>query len=159
MKKTTASAISTVGLQDSVALAADIAAGADVNVSDRDGRTPLHAAALEGIEDATAMLLAAGADPNSRDDGGRTALHFAAAEYHLGVAEQLLNAGAIVDASDEHGNTPLFRATFESRGRGGMISLLLRHGADRDHVNRRGVSPRELAFTISNFDVKQWFGE
>ena len=74
----------------------------------------------------------------------------------LDVAKLLISGGALVDSADGHGNTPLFKAVFESRGRGEMIQLLLRQGADRNRVNKHGVSPRTLAATIANFDVKKW---
>ena len=89
-------------------------------------------ATIQGDADAVASLLAAGADPNSR-------------------------AGALVDVADEHGNTPLFRAVFESKGRGEMVKLLLSRGAGPDLCNAHGVSPRIVADTIANFDVKQFF--
>jgi uncharacterized protein len=142
--------------RDSTAIRDAIAAGADVNEVDRDGRTALHHAAINGDISAVALLMEAGAQPNIRDSAGWTALHFAAAEYHMPVAEALLRAGAVVDAEDGHGNTPLFRAVFESRGRGEMIRLLRAHGADAAHVNRHGVSPAGLAATIANYDVGKW---
>ena len=38
-----------------------------------------------------------------------------------------------------------------------MIEFLLRAGADRDRKNNHGTSPADLAATIANYDVKQWF--
>jgi ankyrin repeat protein len=69
----------------------------------------------------------------------------------------LINSGAKVDAADKYGNTPLGRATFNSRGRGEVIRILLDHGANRDLPNKSGVSPVKLANTIGNYDVKQFF--
>ena len=69
----------------------------------------------------------------------------------------LLDASARVDATDSHGNTPLFRATFESRGNGDMIELLRTRGADPRVSNQSGVTPVELARTIANFDVAQFY--
>jgi uncharacterized protein len=63
----------------------------------------------------------------------------------------------LVDSEDIHGNTPLWRAVFNSRGRGDLIELLLSSGADRGHRNKRGKTPLDLANTIANYDVAQFF--
>ena len=62
----------------------------------------------------------------------------------------LLKAGAKVDVQDNNGNTPLGRAVFDARGRTGMVKLLLKHGADRHHKNKHGVSPSELVKTFGD---------
>lgn len=128
-----------------------------VDVRDRDGRTPLHQAATDGDMAIAGALIAAGADLVAADKHGWTPLHFAAQEWHLDVARMMIAGGAAVDPVDEHGNTPLWRAAFSSRGRGEMIELLLASGADRHRKNVHGVSPLELARTIANYDVAQWF--
>jgi uncharacterized protein len=128
-----------------------------VSERDRDGRTALHVAALRGDIGRVSELLASGADLDAADTQGRTPLHLAAQEWQVDVAELLCDAGAAVDSTDAFGNTPLWRATFESRGRGEMIRLLLDHGADADRANGSGVSPRQLAETIANYDVRQFF--
>jgi ankyrin repeat protein len=69
----------------------------------------------------------------------------------------LIDAGAIVDLQDNNGNTPLGTATFESRGRGEMISILLRAGADRNCPNAHGQTPLKLAKLIANYDVAKFF--
>ena len=80
-------------------------------------------------------------------------VHFAAQEGHTEVARVLLRGGAAVDARDSFGNTPLWRAVFESRGRGDTIKVLLAAGANPDLPNESGVSPRQLAERIANLDV------
>ena len=133
-----------------------IADGDDLEKADRDGRTALHHAAIDGDRDAVAALLQAGAIVRTSDRSKWTPLHCAAAEHHLGVAEMLISAGADVEAEDVFGNTPLWRAVFVSRGRGEMIQLLRKYGADILHSNRSGVSPLSLATTIANYDVARW---
>jgi ankyrin repeat protein len=50
-----------------------LAAGADPNVSDNQGSTPLMRAALAAGPEAVALLLKAGANPAAKDAAGRTA--------------------------------------------------------------------------------------
>jgi ankyrin repeat protein len=126
---------------------------------DRAGRTPLHYAALDGSGAEVRRLLEEGADPSAPDDDGRTPLHFAAQGWHVETAEALLSAGAQVDPKDSRGNTPLGDATYQSQARGEMIALLRARGADPNAKNKHGVSPLELARTIANYDVAQYFAD
>jgi ankyrin repeat protein len=104
-------------------------------------------------------LLPKGPALDQSDCNGWSALHFAAQAHAVEMAALLLAAGATVDVPDAYGNTPLWRAAFESRGRGEMLQLLLANGANPDRANDSGMSPRQLAETIANFDVKQLFRE
>ncbi|RMA63037.1 ankyrin repeat protein [Acidovorax sp. 100] len=124
---------------------------------DRMGRTELHYAALEADLLKVKQLLLADADPNASDDNGLTPLHFAAQSNSYAVSEALILAGASVDSFDANGNTPLSDAVFHSDGSGDLIKLLLRSGADRNKENNYGISPLELAQSIGNFDLAQFF--
>jgi ankyrin repeat protein len=123
------------------------------------GRTPLHYAALANDAAAVSRLLSEGADPNVPDQLGFTALHFAAQQEAVAAAGALLAAGAEVDAINSYGNTPLSTAVFHSRGRGELIRLLRRHGADPWHPNNTGQTPAGTARMIANYDVAQFFAD
>lgn len=124
---------------------------------DEDGRTPLIHSAIDGRAEIAQALIEAGADVDAKDSLGNSALHYAAQEHQHRIASMLLQAGAQVDSEDIHGNTPLWRAVFNSKGNGDLIRLLLSFGADRWHRNKRGKSPLDLANTIANYDVTQFF--
>lgn len=130
----------------------------DPNERDSDGRTPLIHAVIDNKLDIAKLLLESGANANIQDLLGNTALHYAAQSYHVDMAILLLRYKATVDLTDNYGNTPLWRAVFYSRGRGDMIAVLLKAGADRNHQNKNGKSPLELAKNIANYNVAQYFG-
>ena len=138
-------------------LKAGLTQGSDPNQVDSDGRTPLIQAAIENRLELAKLLLEAGANVNAQDRLGNSALHFAAQEYHCEMARLLLDSGASVDVQDKHGNTSLWRAVFNSRGRGDVICMLLKAGADKSHRNKTGKTPFELAKTIANYNIIQFF--
>ncbi len=85
--------------------------GADPDIADAHGLTPLHQAAYWGEGEITALLLKAGAQVNAENNGkGWTPLHSAAVSGGMrsrqDVIELLLEAGAKQDAKDKHGWTP-----------------------------------------------------
>jgi ankyrin repeat protein len=132
--------------------------GVDVNEKDRDGRTALILASMSGKLDFVDALLSKGAQVNLADTlGGHTALHFAVQSGQIEIVKRLISGGVEIDPVDNFGNTPLARAVFESRGKGEVIHLLLAAGADRNHKNKSGVSPLDLAKKIANFNVAQFF--
>jgi ankyrin repeat protein len=124
---------------------------------DEYGRTPLHQAAAEGNASRTRELLKARADPNTQDDNGWTPLHFAAQAESAAVAELLIAAGGNLEIRDSFGNTVLWRAVFNYRGNGQVITLLRSSRADPCASNHSGVSPVVLARRIANYDVRKFF--
>ncbi|XP_049944507.1 protein roadkill-like [Schistocerca serialis cubense] len=88
-------------------LRALIAAGADVVVRGRWGRTALHWAADRGGVEAARLLVGAGAAVDARSEGGWTPLHLAAYNGRAEVAAALLVAGADRGATTRRGETAL----------------------------------------------------
>ncbi len=151
--------------------------GADPNIPDDRGQTPLMNASLE----VSRLLLAARANVRARDNDGETALMNAAdsaAKIRLLVAwgarvnarddegnsaiincqnkaalKTLLAYGADINAVDSRGTTALMRAAQQGYGEGGVTSdpawarVLLRHGADPNRRDRKGRTALMLLAT------------
>lgn len=122
-----------------------LAAGADPDTRDDDGRSPLFSAVLGNSIGLVGLLLESGADVNARDHQGFSTLHFAAQEDLPEIARLLIAKGAKVDAQDEDGGSVLWRAVFSARGRHDIVQLLIAAGAKPDLANKAGESPRALA--------------
>ncbi len=137
--------IEAVWRNDRGALSALLASGTPIDQVDSDGRTALMHAVINRNHDLAGLLLQMEANPNLQDAGRWTALHFAAQEDDASMVGLLLQGGAEVDVKDDNGNTPLWRAVFDSQGKGEVIRLLLSHGADKHAANDHGVTPAELA--------------
>jgi ankyrin repeat protein len=126
------------------------AAGADINSTDEDGRTPLMHAVLDSRPDPRFIrhLLRQGATPNAADANQQwRALHYAVQAGGIDVVRVLLEAGASVDAQDAFGNTPLWRAVMAPKPSTELVELLLLSGADPTLRNHHGISPLDLAQT------------
>lgn len=70
------------------------APGADVNVRDENGATPLIEAARGGHDDVVQALLVARADVKVKDNQGKTALIYASEGGHNEIVKLLRQAGA-----------------------------------------------------------------
>jgi hypothetical protein len=107
--------------------------GADPNVSDDGGHTPLYSVANEcttrGGADVVRALVRAGARVDAQDGVKHcTALHMAARRGNVEVTEVLLDCGAGIEMRDSLGETPLRRAV--NCGKVDVAALLLERGAD-----------------------------
>jgi ankyrin repeat protein len=131
--------------------------GLDINTVDSGGRTLLMEAVINRDHELVDILLARGADVNIRDHRNWTALHFAAQEYDLTSVRQLVEHDADVNAQDDFGNPPIWRAAFNSRGRGDVIQFLLANDADKNLKNNTGISALDLAKTSTKFETAQFF--
>ena len=125
--------------------------GAVLDLADRNGRTPLFAAAFAGQSDAVALLLASGAALDASDRSGRTPLHAAAGKGHAEVVALLLSQGAAVDARDIVGATPLYIAA--GKGRAEVAGLLIAAGADVRARDDRRATPLHAATRRGAGDV------
>lgn len=119
-------------------------AGVDVNLRDRDGRTPIMMLVEQTTPEAVWDLIHAGAKVNARDNDGDTALIEAAVYNNLEVLKALLDAGSRVDAKNDGGQTALMRAAEE--GLVNNVRTLIRAGADLNARDAEGKTAWIYAF-------------
>ncbi len=117
--------------------------GADANVVDDEGISPLHVAAqVDRDGQITKLLLDGGSDPNRAQPstpklGGRTPLHLAAEKGSAVAVMHLLDSGAQVNVRDMKGRTALHFSA--SRNHLEVSKLLAERGADltvKDHAGQ-----------------------
>ncbi|HEY5667267.1 MAG TPA: ankyrin repeat domain-containing protein [Gammaproteobacteria bacterium] len=134
-----------------------LAEGADINLPDPDGVSPLHVAIMNANWDLARQLIEAGADVNqwdiygaaplftavgnyTRTDGGRGSIDPINQTDGLTIVQMLLDGGANPDmqlffrpadvrgSTNTRGSTPLIRAA--NAGDLEMVERLMSHGAD-----------------------------
>ncbi|KAK7811869.1 hypothetical protein U0070_024132 [Myodes glareolus] len=112
------------------------ASGLGVNVTNQDGCSPLHMAALHGRTDLVPLLLKHGAYSGARNASQAVPLHLACQQGHFQVVKCLLDSSAKPNKKDLGGNTPLIYAC--SGGHHEVAALLLQHGAAINASNNKG---------------------
>eukprot|EP01090_Pellita_catalonica_P023525 TRINITY_DN975_c0_g1_i2.p1 TRINITY_DN975_c0_g1~~TRINITY_DN975_c0_g1_i2.p1 ORF type:complete len:1042 (-),score=237.95 TRINITY_DN975_c0_g1_i2:57-3182(-) len=117
--------------------------GAEPNIKDREGATPLHKACFNGRAWCVKYLLDNGADVDAKDNDQGTALHNAIFNGHLECAQLLVKARAKVDPKDVQGRTPLHSAA--SFGLRECTQLLLDKSSDPNMLDNERTTPLHLA--------------
>ena len=115
--------------------------GMDVDLSNKQGETPLMMAAINGDLPLVKTLVL-----NYRaqlDHIGWTPLHYAASKGQLEVAQFLIANGALVDSLNLGGTTPLMMAV--QSGNEYLVKVLLDKGANLQLRNNLGLSAIDIA--------------
>lgn len=110
-----------------------LANGADADVRDSQGRTPLFQCTAAKME----LLLGAGADVHARNSRGETPLHWQACNTPRCIA-MLLGAGADILGRDANGDTPLHKVAGMKSPWERLWRPLLDAGADPNATNDAG---------------------
>lgn len=105
-----------------------VRAGANVNVAQGDGTTPLHWSVYKVDAELTRELLKHGANPNAKSSLGATPLAEAAKLANQELVQLLIKARADVNEANEDGQTPLMLAA--RTGSVPVAELLVRAGAN-----------------------------
>ena len=123
-------------------------AGANVNVVNTDGFTPLHAAVESENPEVVRYLLQRGAKINTATvQDGTTPLHTACYKGNKEIAQILIVAGANIEAKTVHGATPLVTATFY--GKKDIVECLKANGAKIDVESKEGEVLAKSAITAN----------
>lgn len=107
-------------------------AGANPNLQNGLGQTPLHLALLENSTHKVDLLLKAQANPSIADRRGNTALHLAAENNTSGEIKILLASSQVkIDLRNDRGYTALMLACLRFHPSPESVEALLKAGADR----------------------------
>ncbi|KAL8919594.1 MAG: hypothetical protein Q9172_004922 [Xanthocarpia lactea] len=119
--------------------------GADVNLSSRDGWSPLHWSCKDGNETVVRILLDHGAKPDANQCGW-TPMLIAAKHGYMTVVQTLAKVGVNINAEDYYGRRALHWAA--KYGLEVMVRLLIDEGADLNAVDNWGRTA--LIWAVSN---------
>lgn len=123
----------------------------DVDLSNKQGETPLMIASINGDLPLVKTLVLK--NRAQVDHIGWTPLHYASAKGQLEVAEFLLSKGALVDSLNLGGTTPLMMAV--QSGNINLVKLLLDKGANLQLRNGLGLSAIDIADIYNQPEISE----
>ena len=125
--------------------------GADINVRDAQGRTPVMIATYQHNTDIVRTLLQAGAGVNIRDNNKENPLLHAAAQGWLDILRLAIEAHADTRLTNRFGGISIIPAS--ERGHVEIVrELLTRTDINVNHVNNLGWTALLEAIILSNGD-------
>jgi ankyrin repeat protein len=128
--------------------------GADPNIADEGGWTPLMGAASAGdVVKVKELVLWQGTDVNLRNEAGCTALHYAAGKNYFDIVEAILQREDVqVNIQDKHARaTPLIRAIM--MGNWKVASRILKEGARTNFQDCEGNTALHYAIGMENVEM------
>ncbi|WP_299874547.1 ankyrin repeat domain-containing protein [uncultured Cocleimonas sp.] len=117
--------------------------GSDVNLTAKDGMSPIFIAAAKGDEDFFLMLVDKGANLQHKANDESNLLLAATLGENPNIIRFLLGKGLDINAKGAEGNTPL-HAAFKVYNKY-LIGLLMQEGADASIKNDDGKTGNDLA--------------
>ncbi len=123
--------------------------GADINVGDAQGRTPVMIATYQHNTDMVRVLLQAGADVNIRDNNKENPLLHAGAQGWLDILSLAIEAHADTRLTNRFGGISIIPAS--ERGHVEVVrELLTRTDINVNHINNLGWTALLEAIILSN---------
>ncbi|MDP7010004.1 MAG: ankyrin repeat domain-containing protein, partial [Verrucomicrobiota bacterium] len=122
---------------------AQVAANADINVSDEVGNTPLHLALGMGETMIAEWLINQGADLQAKANDGRAVVHAAAAGGQVELLKKLVAEGLKMDTKTALGQGPLHLAC--AAGQTETVDWLLDQGQTASAPDANGNTPLHMA--------------
>ncbi len=128
-----------------------LSSGANINVKNSDGMTPLMLACFNGNRELAEFLLEKGAKVDVKDSDGWNALMWATRHDNIELIDCLVRHGANVNYHDGDGWNALFHAC--TKGNLKVVKYLVEHGAVIDSKNSLSKTVFEYATTdeIKNY--------
>ncbi len=123
-------------------------AGYPIDAADKHGYTAVILAAYDSQPAALEFLISAGANACLGDRHGNTALMGTLFKGNSAIARRLIETHCPIDQTNNAGETALDFATLFNRF--DVIPVLVKHGADPNHVDGRGESLLQLAQAQGN---------
>ncbi len=123
----------------------------DVNKVDRNGRTPMHYAALDGNLEVVKLFLKYNAKVNPNDNDGYTPLHYAAINGHLEVVQHIVKHSANVNQINNRVNSPVYYALLKGHIR--VVLYLVEQGVDVNLADKWGNTPLHYAALYGHIGV------
>ncbi|XP_051169281.1 ankyrin-2-like [Leptopilina boulardi] len=127
--------------------------GADVNIVNEDGKTPLYVATKLNNIQLVEILLKNGADVNIANHLGETALYVATEENNIQLVDILLKNGAKLNGQDNFRKS-IRRAAVNNNIE--LIKILFKHGAKVYQLDKayEGRTDKESSMTALHIAVK-----
>ena len=116
---------------------------ANINQTDKDGKTLLHLAAMANQFLMVGGLIKLGVKVDQTDEAGNTALHLAVKANKILMASILIDQGANVDQTDQAGNTLLHLVVMANKFP--MARELVKLGADTNQTDDDGNTLLHIA--------------
>lgn len=119
--------------------------GAQIEVYDIIGRSPLYNAIFISSWDTFEYLLGLGTDPLRLDKRGCNGLHYSARASSDDAVKTILKYGADANGVDSNGWSPLHWASASGCGSAKVIKTLLDAGSNKDLKDNQGRTALDLA--------------
>jgi ankyrin repeat protein len=128
-----------------------VSRGADVNVKDNYGQTPVQIAAQLDDVQIIIHLVSHGAEINIKNSIGKTPLHDAVAHDQFQIVNYLVSQDAEINAKDINGRTPLHDAVFDNYTE--ISAYLVSKGAGFNLKDSDGKAALHYAVINENLDI------